>query len=1108
MAFTSDSIDLLFKITASSDQARKEITDFSKVVERETGLIKSKTTNLFGDFAQGLGLSAERSASLSAALPVVGSAIAGIGAAAVGAGGALFGLAKNFSDYGSAIFDVTQKTGLSAEAISTLKLAADQSGSSLEAISGSVTKFSKLIGSATEGSKSAAASLTRLGLDPKEAINDLDGSLEAVFKRIYDAKNPIVATKLATEAFGKSGADLIPVIKQMDGDFDAFKETAKKLGVVLTDEDAKAADDFGDSLTELQSVAASVARTFAKEFTPEITKSMGVVEQLLVDNKGKFAEWGQAVGDIIRGISLPSAPPVPKEKSQFYKSVDEFNNALYDTARFVMDHSSSGGLAKSLSLENAQKAGATARQIEEEQNKNVVRASSNEYSKITFGKVKTAFEELNDGVKKSAKAHKDAIATLLPKGGEGFLAYASAGKRFGTANTIENVERLSEAFKATTGKILGIGEIAVKGGGNFGSHKEHGGGTSVDIRPVRQDGSGAPVTFRDLKNYDQDATRKLVQLIKSENPGAIVLFNDPQLIKEGLTRRAKGHDNHLHARNLGGDGKEIDLQAIEDKRAEKLFKSQDEAQKRSESLVANSLKTTIGNLHYEVALREDANKIILAKQEGYLAQGLINEQGFARVRIALEDDTLNKKRENKEIELQLTEEFNRNELAAFDAQAKRELARAKPEDKADVAAKSADERAALLAKQLEDETRIKREGQKIDDEITAKTIDNQNKIADGARKTAEARKAAAAEILELQRQVLDAERDLEIFRAEQERKILVNTVEHSSGRAKLDGLVVLREFDLKENERQRDADLKRAKREHDDALAKIKDLEAEREKVKAINDLYEQRVEFINQQRNEKAEATNTQSGSDIAAAQGKTGKAGSIADIIGGVVGGGVDPLNQIKTQADYMKAVHADLASSSKAAIGSMVQGLGQLAAQWLSTGKFSAKAALQMVSGIATGLAIEAGLKALMEYAEGLAMLANPFTAALAPGHFAAAAAYGTAAAAAGAIGVGTGLAARAFGGGAGGSSKSATGAFVQTTQGRTSSGNGGSLYSGTDSGNSSNNNRTIDEARFRQTNVTHTVNIAVQSNDSHIANVVQENINNRGGIHGLILKVVDP
>ena len=60
------------------------------------------------------------------------------------------------------------------------------------------------------------------------AINDLDGSLEKVFTRIYEAKNPIVATKLATEAFGKSGADLIPVIKQMNGDFSAFKERGKE----------------------------------------------------------------------------------------------------------------------------------------------------------------------------------------------------------------------------------------------------------------------------------------------------------------------------------------------------------------------------------------------------------------------------------------------------------------------------------------------------------------------------------------------------------------------------------------------------------------------------------------------------------------------------------------------------------------------------------------------------------------------------------------------------------------------------------------------------------------------------------------------------------------
>ena len=34
--------------------------------------------------------------------------------------------------------------------------------------------------------------------------------------------------------------------------------------------------------------------------------------------------------------------------------------------------------------------------------------------------------------------------------------------------------------------------------------------------------------------------------MKDRNPGLTVLFNDPQLIKEGLTKKWRGHDNHLH----------------------------------------------------------------------------------------------------------------------------------------------------------------------------------------------------------------------------------------------------------------------------------------------------------------------------------------------------------------------------------------------------------------------------------------------------------------------------------------------------------------------------------------------------------------------------------
>ena len=67
------------------------------------------------------------------------------------------------------------------------------------------------------------------------------------------------------------------------------------------------------------------------------------------------------------------------------------------------------------------------------------------------------------------------------------------------------------------------------------------------MRPFRKDGKNAPVTWQSGQ-YDRDKTRQLVQMARQQNPGATVLFNDPVLIREGLTQAYDGHDNHLHLR--------------------------------------------------------------------------------------------------------------------------------------------------------------------------------------------------------------------------------------------------------------------------------------------------------------------------------------------------------------------------------------------------------------------------------------------------------------------------------------------------------------------------------------------------------------------------------
>ena len=75
-------------------------------------------------------------------------------------------------------------------------------------------------------------------------------------------------------------------------------------------------------------------------------------------------------------------------------------------------------------------------------------------------------------------------------------------------------------------------------------------GTDVDIRPLTNNGIEEATNIQ-AANYSHTLTRELLQLIKEKFPGAMVLFNDQRLISEGLSRKAPGHDNHVHVRFVG-----------------------------------------------------------------------------------------------------------------------------------------------------------------------------------------------------------------------------------------------------------------------------------------------------------------------------------------------------------------------------------------------------------------------------------------------------------------------------------------------------------------------------------------------------------------------------
>lgn len=255
----------------------------------------TKETKELDNVTKGLGASLSSSVNPSA---IAAAAITAVGAAAIATARALFDLTVASAEYGAQIFDAKEKTGLTTETLSALRFAADQSGSSLDEVTNASARFAKTVGDAANGSEKAQAKLERLGVTSK----DLDTALGQALKTIVNLPPGIEQMTAAQDAFGRSGANLLPFIKSFDGDLAALTQKAKALGVTLSDEDARAADEFSDTLDTLKAQAQALGFQFTKGLMKDITSSMQDISASLAQNREAVEAWGESVRQTLSGL--------------------------------------------------------------------------------------------------------------------------------------------------------------------------------------------------------------------------------------------------------------------------------------------------------------------------------------------------------------------------------------------------------------------------------------------------------------------------------------------------------------------------------------------------------------------------------------------------------------------------------------------------------------------------------------------------------------------------------------------------------------------------------------------------------------------------------------
>lgn len=236
------------------------------------------------NFTEGMKKTQKGMASAGGALTKMGKGMTGAGktltkfvtgpVAAAGAG--LFAIVQKTANVGDEFQKMALRTGISTEALSELKHAAELSGTSIDTIEKGVKKMQKTLFDAEEGMKTAVDGLDAIGLSsenlkglaPEQQFEKLTSALAAV-------EDPSRRAALAQQLFGKAGTEMLPMLAQGEDGMAAMRQEARDLGIVFDQEAADSAAQFNDDMLRLQKSFGGVFQELGANLLPIL------VDQLL-----------------------------------------------------------------------------------------------------------------------------------------------------------------------------------------------------------------------------------------------------------------------------------------------------------------------------------------------------------------------------------------------------------------------------------------------------------------------------------------------------------------------------------------------------------------------------------------------------------------------------------------------------------------------------------------------------------------------------------------------------------------------------------------------------------------------------------------------------------
>jgi hypothetical protein len=228
--------------------------------------------------------------------------LSGLGAAIATSGALISRWASQRLANADPLAQLSKETSVAIGRIQELGFVASVSGSSSEALQGTIRSLSKTIGDASRGVGSGAVEFSRLGIsvrDTQGRLKSADTMLDEVRRRFnqlgltMDQKRSIAASLGIDQS-------LIQMLSRTDAQIAQMTKTARDLGT-MTEKDANQLIAFNDSVTTLRFGLGSLQDRIALGLSPALGDIVERFTDFLVANKDLISN---GIGKVAEGVTV------------------------------------------------------------------------------------------------------------------------------------------------------------------------------------------------------------------------------------------------------------------------------------------------------------------------------------------------------------------------------------------------------------------------------------------------------------------------------------------------------------------------------------------------------------------------------------------------------------------------------------------------------------------------------------------------------------------------------------------------------------------------------------------------------------------------------------